>query len=138
MPERVTGPFALRNRNVLVFGRPEYSHAAKLILDKGWFGFSFHLPARGVAIWRPNPTPTQPEFFVDGKHHCGLVTVVPSDGDDAGAHRTIVVSGTNSAGIHAAAEFLTSAPGMEHLLGRFRAEGMASRGQNELGGNAAV
>jgi hypothetical protein len=123
MPERVTGPFALRNRNVLVFGRPEYSHAAKLILDKGWFGISFHLPARGVAIWRPNPTPDEPEFFVDGQHHFGLVTVVPSDGDDASAHRTIVVSGTNSAGIQAAAEFLTSVPRMEQLLGRFRAEG---------------
>ncbi|MBL8222555.1 MAG: hypothetical protein JNL62_25170 [Bryobacterales bacterium] len=123
MPERVTGLFALRNRNVILFGRPEYSRAAKLILDKGWFGLSFHLPAKGVAIWRPNPTPDKPHFFVEGGHHFGLVTVMPSDGDEAGTHRTIVVSGTNSAGVHAAAEFLTSAPKMEQLLGRFRAEG---------------
>jgi hypothetical protein len=125
MPERVTGPFALRNRNVILFGRPEYSHAAKLLLDKGWFGFRFHRPAGGVAIWRPNPSPDQPEFFIEGRQHFGLVTVMPSDGDDLGSHRTIVVSGTNSAGVHAAAEFLTSAPQMEELLGRFRAEGCA-------------
>jgi len=125
MPERVTGPFALRNRNVILFGRPEYSRAAKLILDKGWFGFSFHLPAKGIAIWRPNPTPERPEFFVEGQQHFGLITVMPSDGDDAGEHRTIVVSGTNSAGVHAAAEFLTSPYDMELLLGRFRAEGCA-------------
>lgn len=125
MPERVIGPFALRNRNVILFGRPEYSRAAKLILDKGWFGFSFYRPARGIAIWRPNPTPEQPEFFAGGQQHFGLVTVMPSDGDDAGTHRTIVVSGTNSAGVHAAAEFLTSPHDMEQLLGRFRAEGCA-------------
>ncbi|MBL8227006.1 MAG: hypothetical protein JNL98_00955 [Bryobacterales bacterium] len=123
MPERVTGPFALRNRNVILFGRPDYSRAAKLILDKGWFGFGFHRPANGSAIWQPNPASGQPEFYVEGGHHFGLITVTPSDGDDAGAHRTIVVSGTNSAGVHAAAEFLTSAPKMEQLLRRFQTEG---------------
>lgn len=125
MPERVTGPFSLRNRNVMLFGRPDYSRAAKLLLESGWFGFRYHRPAGSVAIWRPNPTPEQPEFFVGGQQHFGLVTVLPSDGDDAKAHRTIVVSGTNSAGAHAAAEFVTSAPKMEQLLGRFRAEGCA-------------
>ena len=70
----------------MLFGRPEYSRATKLILDKGWFGFSFHRAARDVAIWRPNPTPAQPEFFVEGGQHFGLVTVMPSDGDDASAH----------------------------------------------------
>lgn len=123
MPERVTGPFALRNRNVILFGRPEYSRAARLLLGRGWFGFSFHRPAAGAAIWRPNPTPDKPEFFVDGTQRFGLVTVMPSDGDDTGAHRTIVVSGTNSAGAHAAAEFLTSPHDMQQLLERFRAEG---------------
>lgn len=123
MPERVTGPFALRKRNVILFGRPEYSRAAKLMLDKGWFGFSFHRPAGGAAIWRPNPTPQQPAFFVEGQQRFGLITVMPSDGDDSGTHRTIVVSGTNSAGVHAAAEFLTSEMHMRLLLDRFRAEG---------------
>lgn len=123
LPERVVTPFEMRNRNVLILGRPEYSHAAKLMLDKAWFGLAYHRPSDGVTVWHPNPTPDRPAFLRHPKHRYGLITVVPSDGDQSGRYRTVVISGSNSASAHAAAEYLASPAHLEALKERFRAEG---------------
>jgi hypothetical protein len=126
MPERVVGPFALRNRNVILFGRPEYSRAAALLLEKGWFGVAYHRPANGAAVWYPDPGKEQRSFFANPTQRYGLITVVPSDGAKETPHRTIVVSGSNSAAAHAAAEFLTSPVHMQSLAERFQGEGYAA------------
>jgi len=126
LPERVVAPFALRNRNVILLGRPEYSRAATLLLEKGWFGVSYSRPANGAAVWYPNPTSSQPAFLEDPKQRYGLITVLPSDEAKETPRRTIVVSGANSAAAHAAAEFLTSPAHMQSLADRFRSEGLNS------------
>ncbi|MCX6606488.1 MAG: hypothetical protein NTV52_23250 [Acidobacteria bacterium] len=126
LPERVVTPFEMRNRNVLVLGRPEYSRAAKLVLDKAWFGLSYNRLNDGISVWYPNPTPDQPSFLHHSKQRYGLITVMPSDGENGERYRTIVISGTNSAAAHAAAEFLASPTHLQRLKERFRAEGVTN------------
>lgn len=123
LPERVVTPFGMRNRNVVVLGRPEYSRAARLILEKAWFGLAYNRASDGISVWYPNPTPDKPLFLTHSKHRYGLITVLPSDGENGDQYRTIVISGTNSAAAHAAAEFLASPTHMQRLKDRFRAEG---------------
>jgi len=123
LPERVVTPFGMRDRNVVVLGRPEYSRAARLILEKAWFGLTYNRANDGISVWYPNPTPDKPLFLNHPKHRYGLITVLPSDGENGDQYRTIVISGTNSAAAHAAAEFLASPAHMQRLKDRFRAEG---------------
>jgi hypothetical protein len=126
LPERIVSPFTMRNRNVLLIGRPEYSQGVALLLQKAWFNIAYHRPASGMAVYAPGKTPSGRDFIVSPTHAFGLISVIPQRAPDGGLFRTVIVSGVNSAGSHAAAEFLSSPQHLAALATRFRQEGHSS------------
>ncbi len=125
LPERIVSPFTMRNRNVLLIGRPEYSQGVALLLQKAWFNIAYHRPASGMAIYSPGKMPDERNFIVSPPHTFGLISVIPQRSSDGGAFRTVIVSGINSAGSHAAAEFLSSPQHLATLAAHFKREGHA-------------
>jgi hypothetical protein len=114
LPERVEDPFALRDRNVVLLGRPEYSRAAALILDRAFYKMKYDERLHDQEIYYVDPQTSLPVVLSrrQGEIH-GLITVVNSDSPREHNRRTVVISGVNSAGSLAAAEFFSS---VENLL----------------------
>ncbi len=105
---------ALRGRNLLLFGNPEYSHATARLLERAPWTVAYDASYRDRVV-RSNAgtadrvfTPTRDEQgAVTGT--LGLVTVLPSEGASDGAPLgTIIISCTSAAGCQAAVEFLSS------------------------------
>ena len=129
VPEQnITLP-ALRGRDVMVLGNPEYSFAAARLLERAAWTVTYD-PARRERVVRPrqadsplgqyaptrDPSDELQEVF-------GLITVLPSEGEEGLAPRTtMAVSCTNSAGCQAALEYFTSPARMRALRKRFQAE----------------
>jgi hypothetical protein len=120
---------ALRGRNLLLFGNPEYSHATARLLERAPWTVAYDLSYRDRVV-RSNAgtddrvfAPTRDEQgAVTGA--LGLVTVLPSEGTSDGAPLgTIIISCTGAAGCQAAVEFLSSPISLRGLLARLREEG---------------
>jgi len=122
---------ALRGRNLVLFGNPEYSHASASLLESVPWTVTYDVSSRDRVVRSTGRTearvftPTRDERgAVTGA--LGLITVLPSEGG-SGAERlgTIIVSCTNAAGCQAAAEYLSSPGSLRELQGRLRREGLA-------------
>ncbi len=130
LPERLLSSVAaLRNRNLVLFGTPEYSALAARLLEKAPLTVGFDEDAGEHAILDRRKTPPEALFLPDRDalrkmtHTWGLVTVLPSEGAAAGLKRTIVFSGISSAGTQAAIEFFTSPQHLNDLKARFQKTG---------------
>lgn len=130
LPERVVSYTSLRERNLILFGSPEYSDIAGRLLGKARFTVR-HTGAGTDAAIVPNPgyegRVLAPERNAEGLavKVYGLMTVLPAEGAPAGGGRVVVISGVTSAGVQAAAEFFADAAAMRGFEQRLRAEGHA-------------
>jgi hypothetical protein len=120
---------ALRGRNVLLFGNPEYSHATARLLERAPWTVAYDTAYRDRVV-RSNGgkqervhAPTRDEQgAVTGT--LGLITVLPSEGASDGTPlRTMIVSCTSAAGCEAAVEFLSSPGSLRELQARLREQG---------------
>ena len=120
---------ALRGRNLLLFGNPEYSHATARLLEQAPWTVAYDVSNRDRVV-RSNAgtadrvfTPTRDEQgAVTGA--LGLVTVLPSEGASDGTPLgTIIISCTSAAGCQAAAGFLSSPTSLRDLRARLGEDG---------------
>jgi hypothetical protein len=127
LPEWISRPFALRNRNAVVLGRPEYSPAAALLLSDTPLGIEYSAVHKAhVIVWRKASQDTQKVLANVGditQYGYGLVSVLPGQGQGSTTRRIILFSGLNSAGTQAAAEFFSSAERLEELRTLWRNDG---------------
>lgn len=106
----------MRNRNVVLIGRAEYSKAVEHLMRDAPFRVTFRPESEESAVvnLQPRngePAAYEPKFASDNHLDTvyGLITVMPSKSTDPGQQRTIILSGTISPGAQAAAEFFCSA-----------------------------
>jgi hypothetical protein len=120
---------ALRGRNLLLLGNPEYSHTTARLLERAPWTVAYDVSYRDRVV-RSNGstdarifTPTRDEQgAVSGT--LGLVTFLPSEGTSDGVPLgTIIISCTSAAGCQAAVEFLSSPSSLHDLRARLGAEG---------------
>ena len=120
---------ALRGRNLLLFGNPEYSHATARLLERAPWTVAYDASYRDRVV-RSNGktdakvfTPTRDERgAVTGA--LGLITVLPSEGASDGTPLgTLIISCTNAGGCQAAMEFLSSPSSLRDFQARLRQEG---------------
>jgi len=122
---------ALRGRNLLLFGNPEYSHATARLLERAPWTVAYDASYRDRVVrsnagtdGRVFPPTRDEQGAVTGT--LGLVTVLPSEGTSDGAPLgTIIISCTSAAGCQAAVEFLASPGSLRGLQARLRDEGRA-------------
>lgn len=118
VPESVIRPPGLRDRAVIIFGRPEYSEYARVMMSTAPLAVDFGSDTGDYIIYhRNNP---KRRFVTDhstANIQYALITVVNSD-PGAGSHRTVLFAGTHSTATLAAAEFFTSADCLRELRRR--------------------
>jgi len=130
VPEKNVSVPAVRGRNLLLFGTPEFSYAASSLLERASWTVRYdpeHQSRVIGAVRGPAPADKVYVPFRNGEGWLsevfGLITVLPSaDAPGADPLRTVIVSGTHSAGSQAAMEFFASPADMRRLRERFRAE----------------
>jgi hypothetical protein len=130
IPESNLRAFALRGRNVILIGSPNYSPLAARFLMNTPFSVHYDSVSREEVVSDGVPgrdakrvfRPTHNEFGMLTRAY-GLVTVLPSQpGGEAGA-QTVVFSGITSAGPQAALEFFRSPKGLRLLEAKLQKEG---------------
>jgi hypothetical protein len=133
LPERLIQPYMLRNRNVLLFGRPEYSPAARMLMETAPFVIEYNPGVRSWVVRNRSPKAGEPPFYeprTDGKGGdldvYGLLTVLPSETPIGSHQRTVIFSGLTTAGAKAAEEFFSTPEVLRDLQARFRQEGLRS------------
>jgi hypothetical protein len=131
-PERVMSLHALRGRNAVLVGNPEFSgiiahflNAAAYTIrydssERDWGIVPAAADAKGHRLFSGSGTGTGPEYSV-----YGLITVLPSEGTEGAEARTVILSGLGSAGTQAAAEFFTSEQSLAILDGHLKISGAA-------------
>lgn len=130
VPERASSASSLRDRNAVVFGRPEYSPAAEFLLSQKPITIVYSTAAKEyvvkVACGSGNGKQYTDSAIEAGRprddDRYGLITVL-SSGRQAGATRTVLFSGLASAGTQAAAEFFSAPDHLRQLAAKFSAEG---------------
>jgi hypothetical protein len=112
IPAARTHPIALRDRNAILIGRPEYTEAVQRLLPDNGLTVAYSAEKRALGI--VNRANKQWWFAQNGlRDNFGLITVLPSD---AAQHfKTIVFCGINSDGADAAARFFSSQAGLAEL-----------------------
>jgi hypothetical protein len=121
MPGRVGAEPLLRNRKAVLLGRPEYSVIVGKALEKLPLTVEYNPELREYAVLeREGRKWFLPKYGANDYAEVvyGLITVMTSRGGGPGEQRTVVLTGTNSAGAQAAAEFWSSARELEGLAGR--------------------
>lgn len=130
LPERLIQSYMLRNRNVLLFGRAEYSPAARLLLADAPFVIEYNPEVRSWGVRNRSPKYAEPAFFQPRMEEkttqevYGLLTVLPSDASATGGRRTVIFSGVTTAGAKAAEEFFAAPDTLNELKDRFRRDGL--------------
>ena len=122
-------PYALRDRNVIFIGSPNYSPYAARVLGAASFSVRYDPESREEVISdQPSGTAARTMYKPDRNEFgqrttaYGLVTVFPGQGGD-GSTQTVVFSGITAAGPQAAMEFFKSAPDLQSLRSRLSSEG---------------
>ncbi len=132
IPESNLRAFALRGRNVILIGSPNYSPLAARFLRSAPFSVRYD-PVSREEVVSDNPSdravrrmfrPSRNEFGMLTKAY-GLVTVLPSQAPGEGRAQTFIFSGITSAGPQAALEFFRSPDGLRILKSKLRQEGYA-------------
>lgn len=124
LPEKIMTMPSLRQRNVILFGAPEYSPAVSHFLEKCPLTVDF----LHAIISRKN-TESSPRYMIkrDSQFRAtevyGLITVLPSESSPGNKYRTVIFSGVNSAGTQAAAEYFSSPENLLDLKRRLKLEG---------------
>jgi hypothetical protein len=128
LPERVAPVTSMRGRNVILFGSPQYSDAVKHLMQPCAFVPGYDPTTREVVIFNRQPQANEPHSWMvkrDEQQRAievyGLITSLPSEGDNN--HRTVIISGLNSAGTQAAAEFFASPQHLQALQEKLQTEG---------------
>jgi hypothetical protein len=132
VPERASSAFSLRDRNAVVFGRPEYSAAAEFFLSDKPMSIEYSKNAREYVVKVACGSGTEKKHYADSAKEAGrprddarygLITVL-SSGSQPGGNRTVLFSGLASAGTQAAAEYFSSPAHLRQLAAKFSAEGI--------------
>ena len=131
VPERLLQTYMLRNRNVLLFGRPEYSAAARLLLAGTPFVIEYDPEVRSWGVRNRSPRAGESAFYpslADDRGNIvevyGLLTVLASEASAGDQKRTVIFSGATTASTQAAEEFFTTPERLLDLQARFRKEGL--------------
>jgi hypothetical protein len=131
LPERASTVFSLRDRNAVVFGRPEYSPAAEFFLSNKPMNIEYSKAAREYVVKVACRSAAE-KHYADSAIEAGrprdddrygLITVL-SSGSPSGGNRTVLFSGLASAGTQAAAEYFSSPDRLRQLAVKFKAEGL--------------
>ncbi len=115
---------ALRDRNAVIIGRPEYTDAARVLVPDDGMLIEYSAKDRAVGVHSRAPSAGEPEWrFATGglRHSYGLITVLESD--NASGKRIMMFSGINSDGAEAGARFMTSKDKLSVLDAEFRKRG---------------
>ena len=131
LPEDILGSAALRNRNVVLIGSPNYSAYAARVLSSTPFTIFEDEDLGEETIRDRSPGSGPPTVFVPKRGPTGqlalvygLITVFPNQtGADAGP-RAIIVSGVTGAGAPAAMEFFASPACLTTLRASFARDGL--------------
>jgi hypothetical protein len=131
LPESILGPAALRNRNVVLVGSPNYSAYAARVLSSTPFTI-FEDEALGEETIRDrSPASGAAPAFVPKRDAAGqlvlvygLITVFPNQTGAESGPRAIIVSGVTGAGAPAAMEFFASSAGLSTLRASFAKDGL--------------
>jgi hypothetical protein len=131
LPENILGPAALRNRNVVLIGGPNYSAYAARVLSGTPFTI-FEDEDLGEEIIRDRPLAAAgPRVFVPKRDPSGqlvlvygLITVFPNQTGAETGPRAIIVSGVTGAGAPAAMEFFASPACLATLRASFAKDGL--------------
>jgi hypothetical protein len=127
--ERDLRPYALRDRNVILIGSPNYSPYAARVLGATALTVRYD-PASREEVIADQPTNPLPhtmfkpdrDEFGNRTTAYGLITVFPSQGGEGNA-RTVIFSGITAAGPQAAMEFFKSSPDLRSLKARLISQG---------------
>jgi hypothetical protein len=124
LPERVVDSFALKDRNVILLGRPEVSPAAALFLQGLYYNINWSNKALDVEVSYTDPrTGSTNELIHKENFVHGLITVIRSTSHEKGSTEMVILSGVNSAGTIAAAEFFSSPDQMQEFKNRLVHDG---------------
>ncbi|HWB83018.1 MAG TPA: hypothetical protein VG675_02680 [Bryobacteraceae bacterium] len=130
LPEAEAPITALRDRNALLIGTPVDSAAATVLLRTVPLTIGFNA-ANQFTLIDQRKSPGANDLFVAqpvgspvSSVLYGLLTVMPASGPMGMSKRTIIVSGTGSAGVQAALEFFCSPDRMSDLKKLFQKEGI--------------
>lgn len=120
IPAYRTHAVALRERNAVLIGRPEYSETVSSLMPEGGVTVEYNPAYRRLGVHNRSPRKGETEWWYATDNlrlNYGLVTVLPTD--QAGRRRLIIFSGINSDGSEAGAKFFTSTEGLAELEKRF-------------------
>ncbi len=125
LPEKVTTMPTLRQRNVILFGAPEYSPAITHFLEKCPLTVHYlnAIVSRASASEPTSPYVIKRDAQFRTIEVYGLITILPSESSTGDQHRTVIFSGLNSAGAQAAAEFFSSPENLLELQKQLQKEG---------------
>ncbi len=131
LPENILGPVALRNRNVVLIGGPNYSAYAARVLSSTPFTFFEDEDLGEETIRDRSPAAGGPAAFVPKRGSSGqlvlvygLITVFPNQTEAEAGPRAIIVSGVTGAGAPAAMEFFASPACLTTLRAGFAKDGL--------------
>jgi hypothetical protein len=127
LPEYSIAPVAVRGRDLVLIGSPNYSPLAARILQNTPFSVRYD-PVTKLEVIGTKGSAGEPAVVYSSQRNTqagglklayGLITVVPSPGTgDEGGHRIVLISGISSAGTQAAMEFFCSAASLKDLKSR--------------------
>jgi hypothetical protein len=123
-PSARVHPVALRERNAIIIGRPEYTNTAGALLPEDGLAVEYSAAERAVGVHNRAPKAGEPAWwFATGglRHNFGLITVLTAD--SGSRKRTILLSGINSDGAEAGARYFTSPDKLEELDRLFQQAG---------------
>ncbi len=129
VPESNLRAFALRGRNVVLIGSPNYSPLAARFLMNTPFSVRYD-PVRREEVVSDGPPEHARHVFRPATNELGmltkaygLITVLPSQARGDGRAQTFIFSGITSAGPQAALEFFRSPDGLRALKAKLRQDG---------------
>ena len=137
LPEYSIGQLALRGRDVVLIGSPNYSPLAARILQKTPFSVRYD-PVTKLEVISTEGSTSEPRVVYSSQRNTqsgggglklayGLITVAPSPpGGDESGHRIVLISGISSAGTQAAMEFFCSTASLSNLKSRWGAAASAA------------
>lgn len=129
LPERVLQPYALHARNAMLFGNPDYSPSARVLLQDAPFSIAYDYESGWEAVINRKPRPGEPDAFrVSRSDDCmGLISVFGDETNAGKLTQVVVFSGLKSGGTQAAQEFFSSPKAMTELASHFKDEGLAGK-----------
>ncbi len=130
IPESNLRAFALRGKNVVLIGSPNYSPLAARFLMNMPFSVRYDAVRREEVVSEGNNKDGSKRTFWPARNELGmltkaygLVTVFPSEGQAEGRAQTMIFSGITSAGPQAGVEFFRSSNALRILKNKLREQG---------------